>query len=88
VRRPETFRQRIERLAQTAVTGLAYDFITHRGRLRLPAHCATDMRGTLGLFRELDPGVREILVFVSGEPDIAYIADVEGWTARRLIHQR
>jgi hypothetical protein len=46
------------------------------------------MRGTLAVFRELDADVLEIRVFVAGEPDIAYVADREGWTARRLIHQR
>lgn len=88
-RPPETFRQRIERITQTAVTQLAYNFVTHRGQLGLPAHCGTDMRGTLEVFREIDPEVRKVYVFVAGEPDVVYRrADGEPWIARRLIRRR
>ena len=59
-----------------------YDFELRQGRLFMAEDNCCDMTGCIKFFERMDQGVLAIYTFAAGIPDISYLRNAVGWSAK------
>jgi hypothetical protein len=68
------------------VSKIILDVDTREGVLFLPDNNSPDMRSTIDSFRNIDPEIHTIYVYIGGVPDVCYVLSEESLPQWKAVY--